>query len=112
MRLYAAGGRIDLDPEQRGLLVPDQVRPMIETHRELLRASVDLPDVARRARIFRKQINAWITAGRMAVPTVTVSEIMSEDCSGCASCGARLDYGSWRCPTCVAALYEALRSEE
>jgi len=88
MRLYAAGGRIDFDPEQPGLMVSDQVRSMIETHRELLRASVDLLEVVRRARIFRDQIDAWITAGRMAVPTVTVSEIMSGDCSSCVSCGA------------------------
>jgi hypothetical protein len=111
MRLYAAGGRIDLDPEQPGLMVPDQVRSIIETHQELLRASVDLPEVARRARIFRNQIDAWITAGRIAVPTVTISEMPRENYGGCVSCGARLDYGQWRCPTCVAALYEALRRE-
>jgi hypothetical protein len=112
MRLYAAGGRIDLDPEQPGLLVPDQVRPMIETHRELLRASVDLPEVARRARLFRDQIDNWARAGRIAVPTVTVSEVVSQCPGTCVSCGAHLDHGNWRCPTCVAALFEALRREE
>jgi hypothetical protein len=111
MRLYAAGGRIDLDPEQPGHMVPDQVRSMIETHRELLRASVDLPEVARRARMFRDQIDTWARAGRIAVPTVIVSEAMSEQPGGCVSCGVHLDHGNWRCPTCVAALYEALRRE-
>jgi hypothetical protein len=84
---------------------------MIETYRELLRASIDLQEVARRARIFRDQINTWTRAGRVAVPTVTLPQMPSENCGGCVSCGARLDYGNWRCPTCVAALYEALRRE-
>jgi len=107
--LYAAGGRIDLNLDRPALLVPARVRPRIEPYQHLLRASVDLPEVVRRAAIFRERITLWFRSGRIGVPVVTLSEALHATVGSCISCGAALAQGNWRCPTCTAALYEALR---
>jgi len=107
--LYAAGGSIRLDLERPALLVPDRVRPLIEPHRPMLRSSVNLPLAVRTAAIFREQIDLWALSGRAGAPVVRLPDAPETIPGSCISCGATLTHGHWRCPTCTAALYGALR---
>jgi hypothetical protein len=105
--IYRSGGRLRLDLPQPCLDVPPSLKPLLDEHRDLLRSSIDLGEVRRRAGIFREQINAWAMSGRPAVPAVVVPD-RPTTATGCTSCGEPLRQGTWRCPNCTAALYEAL----
>ncbi len=107
-QLFDGGGHLAADAKNPHWLVPADLEPFVEAHRDVLRAVIDLKEVVRRTTIFREQIESWAKAGRVGTPTVTLPGNASQTVGDCISCGCPLTHGTWRCPTCTAALYEAI----
>jgi len=103
-----AGGKVIPGPERPRLLAPPRMRPLVDAHREELRALLDTyghcnADVFRRARAFKQQITEWTTAGRFAVPVLVLAESREPNAGRCISCGCSVE-GGWRCATCLSAI--------
>jgi len=113
-KVLAAGGSIVRDKPPR-LLVPKELKPLVIKHRQEIRrliveqAEADGAESARRAAIFREQIHRWVASGRWALPTLVLAGAPELKGGHCASCGARIQRGSFRCSICIAALEEACR---
>jgi len=103
-----AGGKVVPGPERPRLLAPPRMRPLVDAHREQLRALLDAyghcdADVFRRAQAFKQQIDAWTTSGRWAVPVLVLSGSREPNVGRCISCGCAIKDG-WRCSTCRSAI--------
>ncbi len=114
--VLAAGGRIVPDPDRPRLLVPTSLKPLVAEHRDGLRVLVlarqaptarckPAQEILHRARIFRRQIDEWGSSGRLALPVLTLPEAPDIGRGRCVSCGIMT--ASWRCATCLAAIYAA-----
>lgn len=69
------------------------------------------PEVTRRAKLFGKQIDAWIAADRIAVPLLLLPDAPEPTRGHCVSCGSTIEEG-WRCEACLAAISVALGMTE
>jgi hypothetical protein len=103
-----AGGKVMPGPERPRLLAPPRMRPLVDAHREGLRALLDAyghcdADVFRRAQAFKRQIDEWTAAGRWAVPVLVLPESREPNAGRCISCGCCVE-DSWRCATCLSAI--------
>jgi hypothetical protein len=104
-----AGGKVVPGAERPRLLAPPRMRPLVDAHREGLRALLDAyghrnADVFRRARAFKQQITEWTASGRWAVPVLVLPESRKPKNAGqCISCGCSVEDG-WRCATCLSAI--------
>ncbi len=103
-----AGGKVVPGPERPRLLAPPRMRPLVDAHREGLRALLDAyghcnADVFRRARAFKQQITEWTASGRWAVPVLMLPESRESNAGRCISCGCSVEDG-WRCATCRSAI--------
>ncbi len=106
-----AGGKVVSGPGRPRLLAPPAMRPLVDAHREELRALLDAyghrtADVFRRAQAFKQQIAEWTASGRWAVPVLVLPESLEPNAGRCISCGCSIEDG-WRCATCLAAIYAA-----
>jgi alpha-beta hydrolase superfamily lysophospholipase len=103
-----AGGRVVSGPERSRLLAPPAMRPLVDAHREQLRALLEAyghcdADVFRRAQAFKQQIDKWTASGRWAVPVLVLPGSRETNVDRCISCGSSIE-GGWRCATCLSAI--------
>jgi hypothetical protein len=106
--ILGVGGKVVPGPERPRLLAPPRMRPLVDAHREELRALLDTyghcnADVFRRARVFKQQITEWTVSGRWAVPVLVLPESGEPTVGRCISCGCSIEDG-WRCATCRSAI--------
>ncbi len=106
-----AGGKVVPGPERPRLLAPPRMRPLVDAHREELRALLDAyghcnADVFRRAQAFKRQIDQWTASGRSTVPVLVLPGSGKPSAGRCISCGCSIEDG-WRCATCLAAIAAA-----
>jgi len=107
-KVFDVGGKVVPGPERPRLLAPPEMRPLVDVHREELRALLDVyghcsADVFRRAQAFKQQIAEWTASGRWAVPVLVLPESLEPNAGRCISCGCSIEDG-WRCATCLAAI--------
>jgi hypothetical protein len=107
-----SGGKTMPGPGRPRLLAPPRMRPLVDAHREELRALVDAygnctADVFRRAQAFRQQIAEWTTSNHPGVPLLVRPGSPAPVPGHCVSCGITIEAG-WRCGVCLRAAYVAL----
>lgn len=113
LTILDAGGKVVPGPEWTRLLAPQAMRPLVDAHRDELRALLlarganGEGEVLRRAKAFRRQISEWTASSQPGVPVLMLTDAPEPKFAHCVSCGSKIA-DAWRCPTCLAAIRVAL----
>ena len=112
-KVYASGGRLVADPARPRIMVPADLKPLVEAHLDLLRRTVHLDEIPRRTKAFRDQLVAWSRSGQAGnvVPTLILPGAPGPQSGHCISCGVTVSRRRWRCDTCRIAVLDALSHE-